>query len=101
MSKGSFLAKSVSTPTGTKMTFPSNVRIISVPTGSNIAVASGHASSGHASGTTQKIVTSTAAGATSQVNNHELTQVFVHINTFFFFFFFFFFFCRRTFMSWN
>jgi len=61
--EGNFLAKSVSTPTGTKMTFPSNVRIISVPTGSNIGVTSG----GSAGASSQKITTSTGNVSTSQV----------------------------------
>lgn len=45
------------------MTFPSNVRIISVPTGSNIGVASG----GSAGASGQKMVTSTGNVPASQV----------------------------------
>jgi len=65
---GNFLAKSVSTPTGTKMTFPSNVRIISVPTGSNIGVASG----GNAGASGQKVIASTGSAPTSQKNVYVL-----------------------------
>lgn len=66
--EGNFLAKSVSTPAGTKMTFPSNVRIISVPTGSNIGVASG----GSAGASGQKMVTSTGNVPASQKNVYVL-----------------------------
>lgn len=66
LSKNNFLPKSVSTPTGTKVTFPSNVRIISVPSGTNV-VSSGGVGVNH-TGLTQKIVSTTGTGATAQVN---------------------------------
>lgn len=65
MNKNNFLPKSVSTPTGTKVTFPNNVRIISVPSGANVVSGgSGITGVNHA---TQKIVSTTVTGATTQV----------------------------------
>ena len=49
------------------MTFPSNVRIISVPTGSNIGVASG----GNAGASGQKVIASTGSAPTSQVRKER------------------------------
>ena len=66
VNKTNFLPKTVSTPTGTKMTFPSNVRIISVPSGS---VAGSPGVVGNHASLAQKIMSSSVSGsgATAQV----------------------------------
>lgn len=70
LNKNNFLPKSVSTPTGTKVTFPNNVRIISVPSGANVVSGgSGITGVNHA---TQKIVSTTVTGATTQKNVYVL-----------------------------
>ncbi|XP_057369280.1 BRCA2-interacting transcriptional repressor EMSY-like [Daphnia carinata] len=70
LNKNNFLPKSVSTPTGTKVTFPNNVRIISVPSGANVVSSgSGIAGVNHA---TQKIVSTTVTGGTTQKNVYVL-----------------------------
>ena len=66
LNKANFLQKAVSTPTGTKVTFPSNVRIISVPSGANIVNSTGGVNLNHTA-LAQKIVTTTNTAAGAQV----------------------------------
>lgn len=73
LGKNSFLPKTVSTPSGTKVTFPSNVRIISVPSGTNVGGGNIPTIVGNLNhpGITQKIVSAAAgAGATAQVSGN-------------------------------
>lgn len=66
LNKANFLPKTVSTPTGTKVTFPSNVRIISVPSGANVVNSAGGVSLNHTA-LAQKIVTTSNTVAGTQV----------------------------------
>ncbi|XP_046459191.1 BRCA2-interacting transcriptional repressor EMSY-like [Daphnia pulex] len=71
LNKNNFLPKSVSSPTGTKVTLPSNVRIISVPSGTNV-VSSGSGVTG-VNHTTHKIMSTAVTGAaTTQKNVYVL-----------------------------
>lgn len=49
------------------MTFPSNVRIISVPSGANVVSSSGTVSGVNHAALAQKIVSTAGAGGTAQV----------------------------------
>jgi hypothetical protein len=78
LNKNNFLPKSVSSPTGTKVTLPSNVRIISVPSGTNV-VSSGSGVTG-VNHTTHKIMSTAVTGAaTTQVTTFSnLSQQFLN-----------------------